>query len=67
MDNNKILGGVLFFVLLIMILGLLNKHTTTVPVTSTKVVTSQQPNTYVVHTSPNYQKYYNPYKAQYYN
>ena len=48
-----------------MILGLLNKHTTTV--TTTKVITTKQPNTYVVHTAPNYQKYYNPYKAQYYN
>ena len=65
MDSNKILGGVLLFILLIMILGLLNKHTTTI--TTTKVVTTKQPNTYVVHTAPNYQKYYNPYKAQYYN
>ena len=65
MGTNKILGGVLLFILLIMILGLLNKHTTTV--TTTKVVTTKQPNTYVVNTAPNYQKYYNPYKAQYYN
>jgi hypothetical protein len=65
MDTNKILGGILLFILLIMILGLLNKHTTNI--TTTKVVTTKQPNTYVVHTAPNYQKHYNPYKAQYYN
>lgn len=65
MDTNKILGGVLVFILLIMLLNMLNKHTTTI--TATKVVTTKQPNTYVVHTTPNYNKYYNPYKAQYYN
>ena len=60
MDTNKILGGILLFILLIMILGLLNKHTTNI--TTTKVVTTKQPN-----ISKSYQKHYNPYKAQYYN
>lgn len=64
MDTNKILAGVLIFILLIMLFNLLNKHTTIV--TTTKAVT-KQPNTYVVHTKPVYYPHYNPYKAQYYN
>ena len=65
MDTNKILGCVLVFILLIMLFNLLNKHTTNV--TTAKVVTTKQPNNYVVHTKPVYYPHYNPYKAQYYN
>jgi hypothetical protein len=65
MDTKKILGGILVFILVIILINLLNKHTITI--TSTKVVTAKQPNTYVVHTKPVYYPHYNPYKAQYYN
>jgi hypothetical protein len=66
MEGKKILGGVLIFILLIILFNSIkNSYTTT---TTTKVVRtntniSNNPNVYKVNHNPNY----NPYKAHYYN
>jgi len=74
MDKKKILGGVLIFILFLVIINYLNKPSSTTTTSTTKIVTTNpnqnqnqniyyrsQPNINVVHSN------YNPYKNQYYN
>jgi hypothetical protein len=64
MDTNKILGCICIFILIIVIVGFINKPIYTVPIT--KVTVRRAPNSQS-YTGPNYAGHYNPYKAQFYN
>jgi len=66
MDNKKILGGVLIFILFMLLFRSSRNYGTTT--TTTKVVTTYpQYHRNVRGPNPNYHPNANPYKAQYYN
>jgi hypothetical protein len=67
MDNKKILGGVLIFILfMVLFRSSRNRGTTTTTTVTTKTI---HPNYHrnIVYPNPNYHPNANPYKAQYYN
>ncbi len=69
MDNKKILGGVLIFILFMLLFRSLRNHISTTTTTTT-VTKSPFPYSYYhrkVVSNPNYHPNANPYKGQYYN
>lgn len=66
MDNKKILGGVLIFILfMVLFRSSRNRGTTTTTVTTKTIHPNYHRN--IVYPNPNYHPNANPYKAQYYN